>query len=610
MKKTLLLLAIALLTAVSSFAETATLVTNTSDLVAGGKYVIACPSKNVAMTAENPGKFFKPVDVTIKDNAFTFNASDNVAVIELVKSGDNWNLKLGEQYLVSTVEKTIKLGTTGTDVTIAFAATSTTLDFGKAGKLVYNAAASGLRFTTYTSEQTAVALYKVGAGDAPGLTVAAPTFTPVSGNIYADDKVTIDCATEGAVITYTVNGGESQAYPAEGISFSEDGPYTIKATATLTKDGEKATADAEATYTYQIVKPKAIGAVQVTSIANIIEGAEYILAHKKTDGNFVVMGATIGNNAAGTKPYINHVDKVQPNDDESITVDRTSHGIISFESDEANGRWYLAVPNAGGYIKSMLNEASGRYCKFSENPEHSATVNINNEGKAEIIFKDGDNDAYFLANPGASRFTCYESATVGNTFTPALYALPAEDMSFSVVGPDDAEVSSNIDINGYKNEATGNYYTITVSYPKGTALYYRTTSYHMMVNGVDVLKPVVVDDKEIIPVLGEFKLAPKAEAAAAAASVAAESGMNTAVIGLARKGDFELRLQDAAGNASETKSYKIDGNATGVEDIAVDGVEDGEAVYYNMQGVRVANPAAGSLYIRVQGSKAAKVLVK
>ena len=42
----------------------------------------------------------------------------------------------------------------------------------------------------------------------------------------------------------------------------------------------------------------------------------------------------------------------------------------------------------------------------------------------------------------------------------------------------------------------------------------------------------------------------------------------------------------------------------------MDGVEDGEAVYYNMQGVRVANPAAGSLYIRVQGSKAAKVLVK
>lgn len=37
---------------------------------------------------------------------------------------------------------------------------------------------------------------------------------------------------------------------------------------------------------------------------------------------------------------------------------------------------------------------------------------------------------------------------------------------------------------------------------------------------------------------------------------------------------------------------------------------DAPAVYYNMQGVRVANPAAGNLYIKVQGSKATKVLVK
>ena len=51
------------------------------------------------------------------------------------------------------------------------------------------------------------------------------------------------------------------------------------------------------------------------------------------------------------------------------------------------------------------------------------------------------------------------------------------------------------------------------------------------------------------------------------------------------------------------------GEATGVEDI-VAGEADGEAVFYNMQGVRVANPAAGNLYIKVQGNKATKVLVK
>ncbi|MDE6125915.1 MAG: chitobiase/beta-hexosaminidase C-terminal domain-containing protein, partial [Muribaculaceae bacterium] len=46
---------------------------------------------------------------------------------------------------------------------------------------------------------------------------------------------------------------------------------------------------------------------------------------------------------------------------------------------------------------------------------------------------------------------------------------------------------------------------------------------------------------------------------------------------------------------------------------AIDGIEaeaaDAEAVYYNLQGVRVENPAAG-LYIRHQGGKASKVVIR
>lgn len=49
-------------------------------------------------------------------------------------------------------------------------------------------------------------------------------------------------------------------------------------------------------------------------------------------------------------------------------------------------------------------------------------------------------------------------------------------------------------------------------------------------------------------------------------------------------------------------------DAIGVEGIEIDDVE-GEAVYYNLQGVKVANPANG-LYIVKQGNKASKVLVK
>ncbi|MGN1251344.1 MAG: hypothetical protein ACI4US_00515 [Muribaculaceae bacterium] len=47
---------------------------------------------------------------------------------------------------------------------------------------------------------------------------------------------------------------------------------------------------------------------------------------------------------------------------------------------------------------------------------------------------------------------------------------------------------------------------------------------------------------------------------------------------------------------------------TGVDDILSDDA-NAPVEYYNLQGVRVANPESG-LYIRVQGKKATKVLVK
>lgn len=615
MKKTLLLLATALLTAVSSFAETATLVTSTSDLNETSEYVLACPdaSYSVAMSGTNAGTYFIPTaKVTFTGTSFTIPA--DAGIIKLEKSGTNWKLKIGTYYIYCPKTRSAKLGTPGSDdvvdATISFSGNNVKITYGSNGALFYNHnGGTNPRFMNYTStSMTPISLYKVGegGGETPALSVAAPTFTPATGTkLYADDKVTIACETEGAEITYTVNGSESQAYHAEGISFSKNGTYTIKATATLTKDDETATANAEATYTYAVERPKEIHAVQVTSTDNILEGAEYVLAL-----NDKAMGNTLG--GTSSKPYIPTTAATYA--DDALIVDREKHAIINFEPAES-GKWYLKVSNfgeTGGYVKSAIS--AGNNCTIGTDPEHAAEVTfttVSGEVRAQIHYVTDGTDSYLAANNSANRYSCYTSYDDnGSKARPALYALPAEDMSFSVVGPDGAEVSSTIDIENYKNEATGNYYNITVSYPKGTALYYRTTSYHMMVNGVDVLKPIVVDDKEIIPVLGEFKLAPKAEAAAAAASVAAESGMNTAVIGLASKGDFELRLQDAAGNVSEGKSYKINGNATGVEDIAVDGVEDGEAVYYNMQGVRVANPAAGNLYIRVQGSKAAKVLVK
>lgn len=52
-----------------------------------------------------------------------------------------------------------------------------------------------------------------------------------------------------------------------------------------------------------------------------------------------------------------------------------------------------------------------------------------------------------------------------------------------------------------------------------------------------------------------------------------------------------------------------DQNVTGVEDVLA-GYEDGEVVYYNLQGVRVAEPTAAGVYLKVQGKNVTKIVVE
>lgn len=74
--------------------------------------------------------------------------------------------------------------------------------------------------------------------------VSKPTITPSSGAVVIPDetKIAIDCATSGAVVTYTVNGGSSITYTAPFTLSTSQLPATIAAKATCAgwKDSESA----------------------------------------------------------------------------------------------------------------------------------------------------------------------------------------------------------------------------------------------------------------------------------------------------------------------------------------------------------------------------------
>ena len=62
---------------------------------------------------------------------------------------------------------------------------------------------------------------------------------------------------------------------------------------------------------------------------------------------------------------------------------------------------------------------------------------------------------------------------------------------------------------------------------------------------------------------------------------------------------------DATGLKSDVKTVNVS-NTVGIEGIAA---EDGETVWFKLQGVRVTDPQHG-IYVRVAGGKAAKVVME
>lgn len=675
MKKTLLLLATALLTAVSSFAETATLVTSPSDLVAGGKYVIACPTKGAAMTSTNTkNKYFEKIDVDIKDGAFSFDVTDKVAVIELVKSGEKWKLKLGEQYLVSTAAKTIKLGTTGTDVTITVAATSTTLDFGTAGKLQFNA--SYPRFLTYTTNETAVGLYKVDSGEAfhplgnitwsYGDVADAEVADGTDATVEVGTKVTFKAANatkmtigentvEGASIDYTVTENSDVTVKAEGVD--KDGnatskQITVKFTAaapTLGEimvtlpDGSTTVEDGE----YEIMLGQSIVAVAENAESikieamhddfSTYESTSNSWTPEKTGNHLVSVTATLGDNTKTHSFYLNVTPRSETvTDDLTVTYFGFSGSGYACKTkvSEDTGVKYCAkatknngmqintpastsgknsgivtTENPNSYIIEKIEVAISDASKLIVSVSNSANSTIDFDGtdmkKNGVALAEGalSGDNYITKSGASNTYTFTPKGYytyMGITSTGAIYptgvkvyykAAPADLL---VSGTDGELTGDMLSIDKFGNG--GEWYPVTVIAPAGYTVYYNIDSRQAKVDGVS--------------------LSAKANTEAAAMATAAEadgftnSGKQAITIGLSSEGQFSVYAKNSNGDQTETKTFTVNGRATGVEDIAVDGVEDGEAVYYNMQGVRVANPAAGSLYIRVQGSKAAKVLVK
>ena len=242
----------------------------------------------------------------IASNATT----DACAVIVAAESNGTYTLRLNNEYLYwasgNSLESFEEAG--GAVFTWNISFTNGTVAITNANdnnrKLQYNAGSP--RFACYTSNQTAINLYKLGTST-PAVTVAAPTFTPTTGTYTAVQSVTLATTTEGATIYYTIDGteptAESLIYQG-AISVNET--MTIKAIAIL---GENQSTVATANYVINlpltVANIAAFKALELNAEATITGDVTVLGQHSNNlfvqdaTGALVVYGSTGNNYNAG-----------------------------------------------------------------------------------------------------------------------------------------------------------------------------------------------------------------------------------------------------------------------------------------------------------------------
>ena len=222
--------------------QTATLVTDASSLKAGDEIVIAAIDADYALGTNQKTNNREAVAVTKGGEKLTLNDSVQILTLANGTKDGTFAFYTGSGYLYaagkskaqgeSSNKNYLKTSPDLTDnaswtIEIAEGA-ATVVAQGENGcnTLRYNNS-SGL-FSAYVSGQKDIAIYKLETVPAPSNKVAAPTATPVAGEVAKGTKVEFKCKTEGAKISYKTTG-EYTEY-TDPVEVNADTTFTVKAT--------------------------------------------------------------------------------------------------------------------------------------------------------------------------------------------------------------------------------------------------------------------------------------------------------------------------------------------------------------------------------------------
>lgn len=400
---------------------------------------------------------------------------------------------------------------------------------------------------------------------APELSFDKTEITEYIGSLEQDLPVLT--ATEGLKITYSSSNEAAATVDAQtgAVTLVAAGTTTITATSEATAEYKAG----EASYVLNVKAAPTGGYALLTNINDLVDGSVGVIASENVNlamGNYdsdknKFLGAEV--------VFANGIDVKTISWADNQPVKQFTFNVV----DADNNKFTVYSSADESYLGAGGNNTN---LTFNNTPGNNTVIVTLNNGVTKISFSNTTTrQLLYSTDNGANTFGNYANSNANK----AAY----NKVQIYIAQPAAEVVVPNMVVDGEENAEP------VIVFHEGMTIHFNIPE------GVRVYRRFVATEQPATP---------------APARVTGEDGneyeRHTEAYTVPGYGTLSY-FAESQGVRSAVKEVRVS-DTTGVEDITVGG-EEGEDVYYDMTGRRVANPTTG-LYIRVNGSTATKVYLR
>jgi len=649
MRKTLLLLAV-LVASIHANAATWKKVTTADELTLDGEYVVACDTKSVVMSGIiGSNKYLPSLNATFNNGELT-SLPANTAIVHF-EGSDLSACKMhilledgtSKGYYTTSAAKSMSLSSTGgTNANVSIANNGeATIKFGSYGTLYYNSGSP--RFVNYTSNQTHIQLYKKVVEETPVQPSAPVVGTYEAGKSYEIEKgTTVSVTAENAKkIIYTINGGTEVEVTNNEIVVNEEGTYVFTAI-----NGEY-TASITITFTFPevTVAPEAfivyVNGTETTIVdetLNVTKGDEIKLYSKYAES--IAVEFESGNDNVASDTYIFTAETGSIVSATATNKIGTTDIIFTLNVEIPKAEKFYQLTDAS-YLKEgdkliIVNKEHNKAASNEQKPNNRPEIDITFDGVHNAISVMDKNDVLILRLEGQEGEWLFHTTNYADAQGYLTGSGNDKDnyLTVNTTISDNSKAKISFDQNGnavvvfnfngrntWKYNSSGKIFSAYGSGQQHIQLYTNDAVSVMPLvtykyNEAEAITAVEVNVPEGLHVQYIHKTTSANGVNALAEEDWQTIEANTYSIDLtdtsAQNLNSEISFRSIDPETQRVSPVSVhnilaNGTVSGIADIELG--EGSEAEYFNLQGVRVAEPTTG-LYLRRIGGKVEKVIIR